>query len=30
MTVGRESGHFLFGGHFSVSLAIFSCYRSDR
>ena len=23
MTVGRESGRFLFGGHFSVPLAIF-------
>nr|DAJ75946.1 MAG TPA: hypothetical protein [Caudoviricetes sp.] len=30
MTVGRESGHFLFGGHFPVQLAIFLCYRGDR
>nr|DAX99332.1 MAG TPA: hypothetical protein [Caudoviricetes sp.] len=30
MTVGRESGHFVFCGHFSVPLAIFVCYRGDR
>nr|DAS27534.1 MAG TPA: hypothetical protein [Caudoviricetes sp.] len=30
MTVGRESGHPLFGGHFSVPLAIFLCCRCDR